>query len=186
MFMMLGTGLQGRTLGIVGMGAIGEALAASRTGVRDADRVPQPQAGGARDRERLGGARLLDLDELLATSDVVSINCPYSEATHHLIDVDALARMKPTAYPRQHGTRADRRRGGARRRAPRRRRSPVPRSTCSRTSPRSTPACSDLDNVVLVPHLGSATVETRSAMARLAADNVVEVLAGRSPLTPVN
>jgi glyoxylate reductase len=185
MFMMLGTGLQGRTLGIVGMGAIGEALAdrARAFGMQIVYHNRKPVAPAV--AERLGGARLLDLDELLATSDVVSINCPYSEATHHLIGVDALARMKPTAYlvntargpivdeSALAGALHDGVIAGA-------------ALDVFEKEPEVHAGLLDLDNVVMVPHLGSATVETRSAMARLAADNVVEVLAGRSPLTPVN
>jgi glyoxylate reductase len=185
MFMMLGTGLQGRTLGIVGMGAIGEALAdrARAFGMQIAYHNRRPVTPEV--AARLGGARLLDLDELLATSDVVSINCPYSEATHHLIGVDALARMKPTAYLVNTA------------------RGPIVDESALASAlhdgtiagaaldvfekePEVHAGLLGLDNVVMVPHLGSATVETRSAMARLAADNVVEVLAGRSPLTPVN
>ena len=185
MFMMLGTGVQGRTLGIVGMGAIGEALAdrARAFGMRIVYHNRRPVAPEVADR--LGGARLLDLDELLATSDVVSLNCPYSEATHHLIGVDALALMKPTAYLVNTA------------------RGPIVDESALASAlhdgtiagaaldvfekePEVHAGLLGLDNVVMVPHLGSATVETRSAMARLAADNVVEVLAGRSPLTPVN
>ena len=65
-------------------------------------------------------------------------------------------------------------------------RSPARASTCSRRSPRCTPIYCPLDNVVMIPHLGSATVETRTAMAMLAAENTVAVLAGREPPTPVN
>lgn len=185
MFMMLGTGVQGRTLGIVGMGAIGEALAA-RARAFGMDIVYHNRRPVAPDIEqRLGNARRLDLDDLLATSDVVSINCPYSDVTHHLIDAGALGRMKPTAYlvntargpivdeaalanALQSGTIA-----GA-------------GLDVFENEPEVHAGLLGLDNVVMVPHLGSATIETRSAMARLAADNVVEVLAGRDPLTPVN
>ncbi len=185
MFMMLGTGLQGRRLGIVGMGAIGEALAARARafGMKIAYHNRRPVAPEI--EEHLGGAVRIELDELLATSDVVSIHCPYSELTHHLVDAAALARMRPTAYlvntargpivdeaalvaALESGTIA----GAA--------------LDVFEHEPAVHPGLIGLDNVVLIPHLGSATIETRSAMARLAADNVVEVLAGRPPLTAVH
>ena len=97
MFMMLGTGLQGRTLGIVGMGGIGEALAtrAKAFGLRIV--YHNRRNVDAAVEQRLDAQRV-DFDELLATSDIVSLNCPYSEATHHLVNAAALAAMKPTAF----------------------------------------------------------------------------------------
>ena len=130
-------------------------------------------------------AERLELDELLATSDVVSVNCPYNADTHHLIDAAALAADEVVGVPRQHGAGADRRRVGA----GRRRCGPVTIAGAAldvfEHEPQVHPGLLELDNAVLVPHLGSATVETRGAMAELAARNVVEVLAGRAPLTPV-
>jgi glyoxylate reductase len=183
MFMMLGTGIQDRQLGIIGMGAIGEALAARakafgmRVAYSNRRRVaPEVEA-------RLGAPRL-DLDELLATSDVVSINAPYNAETHHLIDAVALAKMRPSAFlvntargpivdeqalvdALRKGTIA----GAA--------------LDVFEHEPQVNPGLLDLENVVLIPHLGSATQETRAAMATLAASNVAAVLAGRDPLTPV-
>lgn len=183
MFMMLGTGLQGRRLGIVGMGGIGVALAerARAFGMEIAYHnrsAVAPDVAG-----RLAAVRL-DLDELLATSDVVSVNCPYSPATHHLIDAGALARMRPTAFlvntargPIVDETAlVDALRSGA-----------IAGAALDvfEHEPAVHPGLLDLDNAVLVPHLGSATVETRTAMATLAARNVAAVLGGGEPLTPV-
>ena len=110
MFMLLGTGLQGRRLGIIGMGAIGQALArrakAFGMSIAYSNRSAAPP-----DVEAELGADRLDLDELLATSDVVSINCPYSTETHHLIGPEQLEQMRSSAYPRQHRSRPHRRRG---------------------------------------------------------------------------
>ncbi len=133
---------------------------------------------------RLGATRM-ELDELLAASDIVSLNCPYSDVTHHLIDQRALSHMKPTAFLINTA------------------RGPIVDEAALvealvagkiagagldvfEHEPQVHPGLLPLDNVVLIPHLGSATNETRGAMARLAADNVVEVLAGRPPVTPVN
>jgi glyoxylate reductase len=130
------------------------------------------------------GARWLALDELLATSDVVSLNCPYTSETHHLLDAAALARMKETAFVVNtargpivdEAALVDALRAGTIAGAG---------LDVFEHEPEVHPGLLDLDNVVLAPHLGSATIETRSAMAELAARNVVEVLAGRAPVTPV-
>lgn len=183
MFMMLGTGVQGRRLGIVGMGAIGEALAERARSFGMDVVYHNRRAVDAATEARLG-ARLVGLHELLETSDVVSLNCPYTEATHHLIDAAALERMKPTAYLVNTARGAivdeealvtalsDGRIAGA-------------ALDVFEHEPEVHPGLLELENAVLIPHLGSATVETRSAMAELAARNVVEVLAGRPPATPV-
>jgi glyoxylate reductase len=183
MFMMLGTSLQDRQLGIVGMGGIGEALAerARAFGMRV---LYSNRRRVAPEVEARLGARRLDLDEMLATSDVVSINCPYNADTHHLIDAAALARMQPTAFlvntargPIVHeqalvdALRAGTIAGAA--------------LDVFEHEPQVNEGLLELDNVVLVPHLGSATSETRGAMASLAANNVAAVLAGEKPLTPV-
>ena len=184
MFMMLGTGLQGRTLGIVGMGGIGEALAtrARAFGMRI---VYHNRRNVDTEVEQRLDAQRVDFDELLATSDIVSLNCPYSEATHHLIDASALAAMKSTAFLVNTA------------------RGPIVDEAALvealvngviagaaldvfENEPTVHPGLLSLDNVVLVPHLGSATVETRAAMATTAASNVVEVLAGRTPHNAVS
>ncbi|MDW3212832.1 MAG: D-glycerate dehydrogenase [Ilumatobacteraceae bacterium] len=183
MFMMLGSGLQGRRLGIVGMGAIGEAFARRATAFGMSVVYHNRRAVDAETEAALG-AELVGLHELLETCDVVSLNCPYTEATHHLIDEAALDRMRPNAYlintargpivdeaALVDALRAGRIAGAG--------------LDVFENEPDVHPGLIGLDNVVLVPHLGSATVETRSAMAELAAKNVVEVLADRAPLTPV-
>jgi glyoxylate reductase len=183
MFMMLGTGIQGRRLGIIGMGGIGTALAARARSfgmtISYHNRRPVDPA-----TERGLGAKAKSLEQLLETSDVVSVNCPYTPATHHLVDAGALARMKPTAFlvNTARGPIVDEaalvdavRSGGIAGAA----------LDVFEHEPDVHPGLLELDNVVLVPHLGSATVETRDAMAVLAARNVIEVLAGRDPITPV-
>ncbi len=183
MFMMLGSSVQGRRLGIIGMGGIGEALAArarafGMTVVYHNRRPVVPEVEARLDATRV------ELEELLAGSDVVSVNCPYNAETHHLIDAGALARMKSSAYlvNTARGPIVDEAALVA----------ALAAGTIAGAAldvyehePAVHPGLLPLDNVVLVPHLGSATVETRSAMAELAARNVVEVLAGRAPVTPV-
>lgn len=183
MFMMLGTGIQGRRLGIVGMGGIGAALA-ERARAFGMEIVYHNRRSVGPDLEERLDASLVPLDELLATSDVVSLNCPYSDDTHHLIDRAALARMKPSAFlvNTARGPIVDEAALAAALRD----------GTIAGAGldvfehePAVHPDLLGLDNAVLVPHLGSATVETRSAMAELAARNVVEFLAGRPPVSPV-
>jgi glyoxylate reductase len=183
MFMLLGTSIQGRTLGIVGMGAIGEALA-MRARAFGMEIAYHNRRRAAPDVEERLEAELLSLDELLERSDVVSINCPYTDETHHLIDAAALARMKPTAYlvntargpivdeaALVAALEADRIAGAG--------------LDVFEHEPDVHPGLVARDDVVLIPHLGSATEETRAAMAVLAADNAIAVLAGRPPISPV-
>jgi glyoxylate reductase len=183
MFMMLGSGLQGRRLGIVGMGSIGEALAARARAFGMSVVYHNRRAVDAATEQRLD-AGLVGFDELLETSDVVSINCPYTEATHHLIDEAALGRMRSSAFlvNTARGPIVDE---AALVMALRDGRIAGAGLDVFENEPEVHPGLLELDNVVLVPHLGSATVETRSAMAELAARNVVEVLADRAALTPV-
>ena len=180
---MLGRGLQGRTLGVVGLGGIGRATARRArafgmqvlyTGRRDAP---------AEVVEELS-TRRVELPELLEAADVVSLHLPYSRETHHLVGADELARLGPTSYlvNTARGPVVDEEalvaalRGGTIAGAG---------LDVYEHEPRVHPGLLELENVVLLPHLGSATVETRTQMALLAARNVVAVLGGQEPLTPV-
>jgi glyoxylate reductase len=185
MFFMLGMGLAGKTLGVVGLGGIGRAVArrAVAFGMTVVYAAPRPAPA---DVERsLGGARHVPLVELLAGADVVSLHCPLTPETRHLIDARALRLMRPSAFlvNTARGPVVDEaalvaalRAGGL---------AGAGLDVYER-EPEVHPALLELENVVLLPHLGSATVETRTAMAVLAAENVVAVLEGRRPPTPVN
>ncbi|SFE08141.1 Lactate dehydrogenase [Actinopolyspora alba] len=181
---MLGSGLQGKTLGIVGMGQIGRAVA------RRARAFGMEVVYTARNRvesevERELDASFLPLSRLLRDSDVVSLHCPLTESTRHLIDGAALSDMKSSAVllNTSRGAVVDERAlaralrdgtiGGA-------------GLDVFENEPAVEPELLELDNVVMVPHLGSATAETRTAMAELAARNVVGVLDGSGPVSPVN
>jgi glyoxylate reductase len=183
MFFQLGSGIQGKTLGIVGLGQIGRATAAraraldmeiAYSGRRRADPAVEAELE----------ARLLPFDELLATADVVSLHCPLTPETRHLIDAAALARMKPTAFliNTTRGPVVDE---GALVEALRDGTIAGAGLDVYEREPVVHPGLLELENVVLLPHLGSATVETRTAMATLAADNVIAVLRGDEPLTPI-
>jgi glyoxylate reductase len=175
---MLGMELRGKQLGIVGMGRIGRAVAGKAPAfgmqVAYSSRVPVD----------LPGAERMSVDRLLATSDVVSLHCPSTPETHHLIDQTALARMKRTAYliNTSRGPVVDE---AALAWALGERRIAGAALDVYEREPIVHPGLLRLENVLLIPHLASATTETRTAMADLAVTNVLAVLAGRPALTPV-
>ena len=126
----------------------------------------------------------LSLERLLETSDVVSLHVPLNDQTRHMIDAAALARMKPTAYlvNTARGPVVDEAALAA---ALKERRIAGAALDVFEREPEVHPALLPLENVLLVPHLGSATRETRTAMADLAAQNVIAVLTGGTALTPI-
>lgn len=183
MFFLLGSGLQGKTLGVVGMGAIGQATA-RRAKAFGMEIVYQSRSEIDPGIAAELGARRVDLDELLSVSDVVSLHCPYGPATHHLIGAEQLVAMKDSAYlvNTARGPIVDEAALAA---ALREGRIAGAGLDVFEHEPQVHPELLELDNVVLLPHLGSATVETRTAMAVLAADNVLAVLGGHRPPTPI-
>jgi glyoxylate reductase len=174
---MLGMELTGKQLGIIGRGRIGRAVGA------------RAAAFGMRAVYATRGARSADLpemslDELLVSSDVITIHSPLTDANRHLIDRRAFARMKRSAFlvNTARGPIVDeealawalgeRLISGA-------------ALDVYEREPEVFPRLMAMENVVLAPHLGSATRETRTAMIELAVRNVVTVLHGGAPLTPV-
>ena len=126
----------------------------------------------------------MSLDQLLNTSDIVSLHVPLTPETRHLIDKKALARMKRSAYliNTARGPVVDEE---ALAWALQQRLIAGAALDVYEQEPKVHPDLLPLENVLLVPHLGSGTTETRTAMATLAADNVVAVLSGRPPVTPI-
>lgn len=182
---MLGARVHGTTLGIVGMGRIGQAVARRASGfgmrVLYTQRTRLPPIVEA----ELGTTFVGALDDLLAQSDSVSIHCPLTPATKHLFDAERLGRMKPgavlvntargpiideaaLAHALEHGGLA------------------AAGLDVFEEEPRVHPALLVRPDVVLAPHIGSADRPTREAMASKAVANVLEVLAGRAALTPVD
>jgi len=176
---MLGAEVRGKQLGIVGYGGIGRAVAARGRafGMRIAytSRTPKDDPD----------AEAMPLDRLLATSDVVTLHCPLTPETRHLIDQPAFARMKRSAYliNTSRGPVVDEK---ALAWALRTRLIAGAALDVFEDEPKIEPELLTLENVMLVPHLGSGTVETRTAMADLAVRNVAAVLSGQPPLTPVS
>jgi glyoxylate reductase len=175
--LLLGRELAGTRLGIVGLGRIGQAVARRARGF-DVEVVyagPRPVEAAAD-----LGAWHVPLDELLATSDVVSLHCPLGPTTRHLIDAAALARMKPDAIlvNTARGPIVDEAALAAALAAGR---PGAAGLDVFEREPAVEPALLDHPRVVLAPHLGSATTATRGRMATLAAEAVADVLAGRPP-----
>jgi glyoxylate reductase len=180
---MLGSELRGKQLGLVGMGRVARAVAA---------RAPafgmRVVSASRRDLSKPGMPNVAEpqsLDRLLNTSDIVSLHVPLTPETHHLIDKPAFARMKRSAFLINTA------------------RGPVVDEAALawalqqhliagaaldvyEREPEVHKDLLTLENVLLVPHLASGTTETRTAMADLAAENVLAVLSGRRPATPVS
>ncbi|HEY2479366.1 MAG TPA: D-glycerate dehydrogenase [Solirubrobacterales bacterium] len=178
---MVGHDLRGGRLGIVGLGAIGARVAArGRAFGMEIAYHGRSESPHAADLD----ATRLDLDQLLATSDVVSLHTPLTPETRHLIGARELALMKPTA------TLVNTARGpvvdeAALAAALRDGRIAAAGLDVFEHEPEVHPGLLELENAVLLPHIGSATVETRAAMAELAARNAIAVARGERPPTPV-
>jgi glyoxylate reductase len=164
-----GMALQGRQLGIIGMGRIGKAVA---------------ERARAFGMHVIGTGRGEPIDELLATSDIVSIHAPLTRETRHLVDATALAKMKRGGYliNTARGPIVDEEalcdaldsghlRGAA--------------LDVYEHEPEVNPRLRAMKNAVIVPHIGSATGEARTAMARIAATDVLRFLRGQPPLHAV-
>lgn len=174
---MLGTELGGKQLGIIGRGRIGRAVAAK------APAFGMQVVFAARGGEKPGSGEM-SLDELLVTSDVISIHTPMTAANRHLIDRKAFARMKRSAFlvNTARGPIVDEE-GLAW--ALKERLIAGAALDVYEREPEVAASLMEMENVVLAPHLGSATRETRTAMADMAVRNAVAVLEGNPPLTPV-
>lgn len=178
---MAGHDLRGGRLGIVGLGGIG-----ARVGARGRGFGMEIAYFGRRDSPHAAEleATRLDLDELLVTSDVISLHTPLTAETRHLIGAREIALMKPTA------TLVNTARGAvvdeaALVEALREGRIAGAGLDVYEDEPNVHPGLLELENVVLLPHIGSATVETRATMAELAARNAIAIARGEAPETPV-
>ncbi len=174
---LLGMELRGKQLGLVGLGRISRAVAAKAPAFGMAVAYTSRSA-------TLEGATAMPLDRLLATSDVVSLHVPLTPATTHLIDQKALTKMRRSAYlvNTARGPVVDE---GALAWALRERLIAGAALDVYEKEPVVHPDLLTLENVLLIPHLASATTETRTAMADLAVSNALAVLEGRPALTPI-
>ena len=180
-----GAEVNGSRLGIIGMGRIGQGIARRGAHGFGMEVVYHNRSRLARDLEAACKARYVGKEELLRTADHVVLVLPYASESHHTIGAAELALMKPTA------TLVNIARGGivddvALAAALRERRIAAAGLDVFEGEPQVHPDLLALNNVVLTPHIASATLATRLAMATLAADNMIAFFDGRGPLTPVN
>jgi len=182
--LLLGADVVGKTLGIIGAGRIGSSVAKRAAGF--SMRILYTDNGRKEDFERQTGARFADLDTLLRESDFVSLHVPLTEGTRHMIAEPELSKMKPTAIliNTSRGPVVDE--------------EALYRALMSgRISgaaldvfekepiPASSPLLK-LKNLVVTPHIASASVETRDKMAEMAAESIIDALLGRTPKFMVN
>ncbi len=178
---MLGTKVYGKVLGIVGLGRIGRAVArrahhgfGMRILFHDANPVPEAEVAA------LGAERRDTLEELFADSDFVSLHTPALPETHHLINAERLATMKRSAFL-INTSRGDVVDEAALVEALRARTIAGAGLDVYEREPNLAPGLCELENVVLLPHLGSATVETRVAMGERALENLIAFFRGDAP-----
>lgn len=180
--LLLGIELRGRTLGLFGAGRIGQAV--GRRAVPFGMRVLYTARNPRPEFERETGAVRVELSRLLRDSDVLSLHAPSVPATKGVINADTLARMKPTAIV-INTARGDLIREEALALALEERRIGAAGLDVFLEEPRIHPRLLAAPRTVLLPHIGSATLETRRQMAAIAVANVQAVLAGDAPLTPL-
>lgn len=178
---MLGSDIYGATLGILGMGRIGQAIARRAALGFEMQVIYHNRSPLEAETEARAHARYVDKDTLLRESDHLILVLPYSPEAHHTIGAAELARMKPTA------TLTNIARGGivddaALAQALRQGTIAAAGLDVFEGEPRIHPDLLALDNIVLTPHIGSASVNTRRAMAALTVDNLIAALGyGRGP-----
>ncbi|MCX2826415.1 hydroxyacid dehydrogenase [Bacillus pseudomycoides] len=179
----LGREVYGKTIGIIGLGEIGKAVAkrAKAFGMNVIYTGPNRKYETESELE----ATYVTLEELLQTADFITINCAYNPSLHHMINEEQFKMMKKTAYiinaargpimnelALAHALETNEIEGAA--------------LDVFEFEPKITERLKGLKNVVLTPHVGNATFETRDAMAEMAVRNILAVLEGEEPLTPVN
>jgi glyoxylate reductase len=176
--------VSGKTLGVIGLGRIGKAVA-RRAKAFGMEVLYHNRARLDAGEERDLGVEYAEFDELLKRADFVSLHVPLSGETRHLIGRRELGIMKPTSYL-VNTSRGPVVNEAALVEALREKRIEGAGLDVYEKEPLLTPGLTALDNVVLMPHVGSATVETRMKMARMAADNLLAGLRGERPAHVVN
>lgn len=178
--MMLGNDLYKKTLGVLGLGRIGSRVAHHGVKGFDMDVIYYDVKRNEEFEKEYGARFMATPEELLKEADFVSVHVPLLPTTKHLIDADRLKMMKPTAYlvNTSRGPVIDEAalvdalknkviKGAA--------------LDVFENEPNLAPGLADLDNVVITPHIASATVETRAAMSEVAAKNIIAALEGQVP-----
>ncbi len=183
--LLAGSDIHGSTLGLLGMGRIGRAIAKRGALGFGMQVIYHNRSRLAPELEQESGARYVSKEALMQQSDHLLLVLPYSPAVHHMIGAAEIALMKPTA------TLTNIARGGvvdevALADALRKHQIAAAGLDVFEGEPAVNPVLLTLPNIVLTPHIASATVKTRLAMADLAADNLIAVLTGGVPPTPLN
>ena len=180
----LGTELSGKTLGIIGMGNIGRAVA-KRAKAFDMNIIYNNRNQLSSEIEAELGLTYVTQEEVIANSDFLSLHVSYSPALHHLINEDTLKKMKPTAYliNAARGPVIDEK---ALLKALQDKTIKAAALDVYEFEPAITEGLEKLDNLILTPHIGNATEEARSAMALIAANNIIDVFNGLNPRNQVN
>lgn len=181
--LMLGGDFVGRTLGIVGAGRIGAAVAERSAGWKM--RVLYTDEVRNAELEKQVGAKKVDIETLLRESDFVSLHVPLLPSTRHLINADSLRTMKRSAYlvNTSRGPVIDE---AALADALEQKVIAGAGLDVFEEEPKIHPKLLKLENAVVVPHIASATIETRDNMAKIAATNAIEALSGKRPPNLVN
>lgn len=180
----LGVEVTGKTLGVIGMGNIGRAVAKRAQGF-DMKIVYYDKFRQSPEVEKELGILFMSQEEVIKNADFLTIHANYSPELHHMIGEKELAAMKPSAIliSAARGQMVDE---AALLKALQTKTIAGAALDVYEFEPEITPGLERLDNVVLCPHLGNATVETRDAMAQIAAQNIIAVLKGDTPSTCVN
>jgi glyoxylate reductase len=180
--LLLGQDITGKTLGIIGLGKIGKAFGKKSIGFEM--NILYYNRSRDEEFEQKYGAEYVDMDALLRKSDFISIHLPLTDETRHFIGKNEFNKMKKTAIlvNTARGPIIDEK---ALVEALKSRRIMAAGLDVYEREPEFEMELKDLDNVVMLPHIGSATAETRTNMALMAAQNIVEVLNGNRPLNPV-
>ena len=183
--MFAGSDIHGSTLGILGMGRIGQAIARRGALGFGMQVIYHNRSRLSPDLEQQLQARYVSKSELLAQADHLVLVLPYSRESHHAIGAAELSQMKPTA------TLVNIARGGivddaALAQALKQRTIAAAGLDVFEEEPKVHPGLLEVPNVVLTPHIGSASIPTRKAMAHLAADNLVAFFTGKPLLTALN
>jgi glyoxylate reductase len=179
--MFLGGDIYGKTLGVIGCGEIGKAVARRALGFgmrvlyHQRKRLPQTE-------EKKLNARFVAFDELLKESDFVTLHVPLNYETKYMIGENQLAMMKPTAYL-IHAARGKVVDDKALVEALKNKSIAGAALDVFENEPELTEGMTDLDNLILLPHIGSASVATRDTMALLVVDNVFDAMDGKTPRT---
>lgn len=181
--LLLGYELKDKIFGIIGMGRIG--LAVARRAFAFGCRIIYYSNNKKSEAEKLFNAKKVSLKTLMKSSDIISLHIPLKNKTKNLINSDYLNLMKKTAIfiNTARGEVIDENHLIS---LLKKKKIFAAGFDVYKNEPDINPELVKLDNVVLLPHIGSATVEARSAMAELAAKNVIAVLTGKKPITPVN